>query len=300
VEEGIALRKGPFARVTSTVKPARTTLSSRRQTRRGAIILLLVCASLLPASARSETDALAVDLALVLAVDVSYSMGVDEQAVQRQGYVAAFRGPEVLAAVHAGPHGRIAVTYVEWGGIAVQVVPWTLIDGRAAADRFATVLAHQPVRRLPFTAIARALAFSRGLLLGNRYRGTRRVVDISGDGPDNSGVPVVLARNRLVAEGIVIDGLPIMLHGSRPADPTFPPDLDAYYRNCVAGGPGAFIMKVTAPQDFAEAILRKLLREISGQGVSQARSILEPTLAGFATPVDFDCLSYEAGAVGSP
>lgn len=225
----------------------------------------LACACLLGGSTVAEP--FRVDLELVLAVDVSYSMEIDEQRLQRQGYVAAFLEPRLVRAVEKGPLGRIAVTYVEWGGTAVQVVPWKLIDGRDTAAEFSGELGRQPIRRIAFTSISNALAFSRQLFERNAFEGSRRVIDISGDGPNNSGVPAPVARNSTVARGIVIDGLPIMprMH----ADTASIPDLDIYYRECVIGGDGAFLVKVTDVGQFADAILRKLLIEISGLEMSR-------------------------------
>ncbi len=153
------------------------------------------------------------------------------------------------------------------GGAAVQVMPWTLIDGRATAAQFAEALRRQPIRRIAFTSISNTLAFTRRLFDVSSFQGSRRVIDISGDGPNNSGVPAPVARNSTVARGIVIDGLPIMLK-SQP-DTASIPDLDAYYRECVIGGDGAFLVKVSNTGEFAKAILRKLIIEISGQEVSR-------------------------------
>lgn len=137
----------------------------------------------------------AVDLELVIAVDVSYSMDIEEQKVQREGYVNALRSPEVVRAVLGGPLGKTAVTFVEWGGSAVQVVPWTLIDGPQSAAQFAEELRRQPIRRISFTSISNALAFARELIRTNRFRARRHVIDVSGDGPNNAGAPVPVARD---------------------------------------------------------------------------------------------------------
>ncbi|HWT30554.1 MAG TPA: DUF1194 domain-containing protein [Propylenella sp.] len=194
----------------------------------------------------------------MLAVDVSFSMDPEEQALQRQGYVDAFRSPEVVSAIRNGPLGRIAVTYVEWGGKPFQIMPWTLVDGSAASEAFAEELGSIPLRRISFTSITEALLFGARLFRANEFKGVRRVIDVSGDGPNNSGAPVPLARNALVADGIVIDGLPIMLE-----ERAFP-NLDAYYESCVIGGSGAFAIKVTSAADFSRAIRQKLVLEITG------------------------------------
>lgn len=225
----------------------------------------LVCVGLLGASGPADPSPVEVDLELVLAVDVSYSMEVDEQEIQRRGYVNAFLQPALIDAIQSGPLGRIAVTYVEWGGSAVQVVPWTLVDDTNSARRFADTLSRQPMRRISFTSISNTLAFSRKLLQTNPYQGMRGVIDISGDGPNNAGVPAPVARNSTVALGIVINGLPIKLPRE---DSASIPDIDAYYENCVIGGHGAFQLTVSATGDFAETIFKKLMAEVSGPDVS--------------------------------
>ena len=193
-------------------------------------------------------------------------MEIDEQHFQRQGYVDAFRRPEILKALQSGTLGRIAVTYIEWGGSAVQIVPWTLIEGPETAAQFSEMLRQQPIRRISFTSISNALAFARELFQTSPFRGAQRVIDVSGDGPNNAGVPAPVGRNTTVAQGIVIDGLPIMLKAA--PDSASIPDLDVYYQECVIGGDGAFLLKVTNVSQFAEAILRKLIIEISGLEVS--------------------------------
>lgn len=218
--------------------------------------------------ALAEQRSPAVDLELVIAVDVSYSMDVEEQRLQREGYVSAFRNPEVIHAIGGGRLGRIAVTYVEWGGSAVQVVPWTILDGPASATRFADALERQPIKRLSFTSISNALAFARGLIRDNHLRGTRRVIDVSGDGPNNAGAPVPIARDAAVGEGITVDGLPIMLRTA--PDSASIADLDAYYEACVVGGEGAFLMKVSQVDQLGDTIRKKLVVEISGFKLSEA------------------------------
>lgn len=249
---------------------------------------LLVCVGLV-GSTPADPSPVDVDLELVLAVDVSYSMEIDEQRIQRQGYVNAFLQPALVNAIRNGPAGKIAVTYVEWGGSAVQVVPWTLIDDPDSAAQFADALNEQPMRRISFTSISNALAFSRRLFQINPFSGVRRVIDISGDGPNNSGAPAPAARNWTVAEGIVIDGLPIMLARQNSASI---PDLDAYYENCVIGGDGAFLLKVTEVGHFADAILRKLIAEILGPNVSDLRQFDLP-LKRVSMQADYNCFVGE-------
>jgi hypothetical protein len=240
----------------------------------------------------AQQTAIPVDLELVIAVDTSYSMDPEEQGLQRQGYIDAFQRAEIVAAIAGGQFGRIAVTYVEWGGSVVQVVPWTVIDSRQAAAQFAHDLSEQPITRISFTSISTTIAVSRALLHGNNFRGVRQTIDISGDGPNNSVVPASVARNVAVAEGITINGLPIVLDGS---DPSSGADLDAYYRSCVIGGPGAFVITVTEARRFSEAILSKLLREISGPAVSRFQRRPATFIpVQYAAPSNYDCLRAES------
>lgn len=211
---------------------------------------------------RAET---VVDLELVLAVDISGSMDTDEQELQRAGYVAALRHPDVAKAVREGAHGRIAITYFEWAGPdAYRVaVPWTMVDGPAAFAAFADRVAAAPINRMRGTSISNALMVSHALFKDNAFAGERLVVDVSGDGPNNMGLPVLVARDQLVADGIVINGLPIMLKQGGGGFGSIH-DLDVYYRDCVIGGVGAFTVPVRERGQLAEAIRRKLVLEIAG------------------------------------
>jgi hypothetical protein len=231
----------------------------------------------------------AVDLELVIAVDVSLSMDLDEQRLQREGYVAAFRDGQVQKAIAAGALGRIAVVYVEWAGTHWQsvIIPWTVIDGPRAAGAFADRLEAQPISRERWTSISSALQFAKKLLDSSNAAGARRIVDVSGDGPNNAGPPVLAARAVLLAEGIVINGLPIMLKSGAPGFFDLA-DLDRYYANCVIGGPGSFMVPVKHVAELKEAIRRKLLLEIAGlaapPNVFPAQAVPEPT---------YDCLIGE-------
>jgi hypothetical protein len=208
-------------------------------------------------------EAAVVDLKLVIAVDISPSMSPREQRIQRAGYVAAFRSPRVAAAVASGAFGRIAVTYVEWAEFPVAVIPFTVVDGAESSERLATRLAALPIRQELRTSISHALLFSAGLLRDAPFAAERNVIDISGDGPNNNGPPVEGARDAVLAEGIVINGLPIML--DRTGQGFFETrGLDLYYEDCVVGGPGAFAMPVTRIEALAATIERKLLTEIAG------------------------------------
>jgi hypothetical protein len=181
------------------------------------------------------------------------------------GYVAAFSHPNVIAAIGSGLYGRIAVTFVEWAGPASQevIVPWRLVDGRAVAESVAAELAAAPSARIRGTSISGALAFSSALFDGNGFASARRVIDVSGDGPNNMGLPVVPVRDAVIAQGVTINGLPLTL---RPGGSWGLPAglLDIYYEDCVIGGPGAFFVSVQAPEHLADAIRRKLVLEIVG------------------------------------
>jgi len=224
---------------------------------------LAAAAWLLPGSARAQPAA---DLELVIAVDVSLSMDLDEQRLQRDGYVAAFRDGEVHQAIASGPHGRIAATYLEWAGPPTQlvVIPWTILDGATAARAFADRLEAAPISRARMTSISAALQFSGQLFASSGVRGIRRVIDVSGDGPNNAGQPVAPVRDELVAQGFVINGLPIML---KMATGFFDlADLDRYYSACVIGGMGSFMIPIKEKAEFLTATRRKLLLEIAGLG----------------------------------
>ncbi|MEW5421428.1 DUF1194 domain-containing protein [Amorphus sp. 3PC139-8] len=242
-----------------------------------------------PLSAAAQVDDV-VDIELVLAVDVSWSMDHDEQILQRQGYMAAFLDPEVTAAIQSGDWGRIAVTYVEWAGAGLQHVrvPWTVVDGEDSAQAFAHQLADAPIGRLRRTSISGALAFSGTLFDDNGYEGFRRVIDISGDGPNNMGGPVTAERDKLIEAGVTVNGLPIMIRRSA-YDPFFQVDnLDVYYEDCVIGGFGAFMVVVKDADEFAEAIRRKLILEIAG---AQPRVVPAQDLRPNAPKID--CLIGE-------
>lgn len=224
--------------------------------------LALAAAALpLPARAGAESE---VDLALVIAVDVSYSMDPDEQELQRQGFVEAFRSGLVHDAIRRGMLGRIAVAYFEWAGAADQqiVLPWTVIDDPESAMAFAGALAEKPTRRASRTSVSGGIDFGVGLLAQSGFSAARRVVDVSGDGPNNQGRPVTAARDEAVAKGITVNGLPIMLKSPGPWDI---PDLDLYYRDCVIGGQGAFLVPVRERGQFVQAVKTKVLLEIAGR-----------------------------------
>jgi hypothetical protein len=205
-----------------------------------------------------------VDVELVLAVDISYSMDMDELALQREGYAQAVASPEFLNALKQGTHGKVAMTLVEWAGVADQrvVVPWRLVDGAASAQALSEEMARAPVRRSFRTSISGALMFSATLFENNGYRGIRRVIDVSGDGTNNQGPIVTQVRDDVLAKGIVINGLPIMLKEPQPNSVDIK-ELDIYYEDCVIGGPGAFVVPIRERDKFKDAIRTKLVLDIA-------------------------------------
>ena len=221
----------------------------------------LLVALWLGTRAEAQTDR--VDLQLVMAVDISLSMDYDELKLQRAGYAAAFRDPELQRLIASGPNQRIAVAYFEWAGRSVQklIVDWTVIDSAGAANAFSDRLESAPISRERMTSISAAMDFAGQLFDASPYQSARRVLDVSGDGPNNSGRPVTVARDALLAKGIAINGLPIVLKsGGTVFDLR---DLDIYYIDCVIGGPQAFSVPVRSEDEFMPGIRRKLLLEIA-------------------------------------
>jgi uncharacterized protein DUF1194 len=207
-----------------------------------------------------------VDVELILAVDVSYSMDMDELAIQREGYAQAIVSKEFLQALKSGPSGKISVTYFEWAASSDQkiIIPWRLIDGPETADAVANEIMKTPIRRASRTSISGAIYFAMPLFNEDPYHGLRRVIDISGDGPNNNGAPVTGARDEALSKGIVINGLPIMV--KEPSYSTMDIDnLDWYYEDCVIGGPGSFVVPIRDRDKFKEAIRSKLLLEVAGR-----------------------------------
>jgi hypothetical protein len=231
----------------------------RRFALRAALAICPLALLAVPVSAQTE-----VDLALVLAVDISYSMDTEEQALQREGFAEAFRSPLVHEAIRGGMIGKIAVTYMEWAGSADQkvIVPWTVLDNPETLMAFADKIAGTPLRRAQRTSIASAIDFSVGLLNESGVIPTRQVIDVSGDGPNNQGRLVTQARDDALAKGIVINGLPLMLKKPGYLDI---PELDAYFKDCVIGGQGSFMVPVRDREQFPQAIKTKILLEVANR-----------------------------------
>lgn len=223
-----------------------------------------------------------VDLELILAVDVSDSMNPEEQRLQRDGYVSAFRHPDIAAAIQSGGIGRIAVLYLEWAGPAYQRVrvPWTIVGNPEDASSVADALAALPLKTKPGTSISASFLQAGELFANAKQRTSRQVIDISGDGVNNFGPPVAPIRALLVSKGIIINGLPIVLpNGAGDSNMSFGrPFLERYYEDCVIGGSGAFVIGVEGMSRFATALRRKLVMEIAGraEGLSPAAYVPPP------------------------
>lgn len=234
--------------------------------RRRTALVGTVAATMAGGGTRPAGAATEVDLQLVLAVDVSRSIDEVEAELQRRGYIEALTHDKVMDAVLSGEHRRIALNYLEWAGTHYQtvVIDWTLIDSRQALRRFAEKLAEAPRQSQSWTAVGAALAFSAQRFENSGYVSKRRVIDISGDGRTNDGPPAELVRDKLVGQGIVINGLPVMMNRTnfgRPPDTL----LDKYYEENVIGGPGSFLIVASTFEDFGKAVRNKLIREISAR-----------------------------------
>lgn len=248
---------------------------------------LVACAAFLSVTGALRADEQAVDVELVLAVDVSLSMMHEELEIQRAGYAAALSDPAVIDAMLGGLHGQVAITFVEWSGDGQHriVVPWHLIASAEDARTVAEGIRSERPQGWRRTSISGAIGYSASLFEDNGFRSLKRIIDISGDGPNNDGGPVIAARDAAVERGIVINGLPLLTRmGFMSAFEIG--DLDEYYRHCVIGGPGAFVMPVTAWEHFPETVRRKLVLELSG---SLPAAIIR-VAAGLAT---YDCLIGE-------
>jgi hypothetical protein len=215
---------------------------------------------------KAPETAVNVDLQLVLAVDVSASIDDQEGRLQRDGYVKALLDPLVLQAIKAGPHGRIAVAYTEWSGPLYQrvVVDWRIMDGPDSATAFAALLDVAPIQGGRRTSISGAIQHAVAMFHKSGFNATRKVIDISGDGPNNGGFYVHRTRYRAFENGITINGLPIHNDRSSPLGIAATPNIDLYYEDCVIGGPGAFIVVAETLRSFAAAVRRKMILEIAG------------------------------------
>jgi uncharacterized protein DUF1194 len=228
------------------------------------LAVLAATAALVGASIAAEP----VDLLLVLASDVSRSVDAAKFKLQRDGYIAAISNPRVIEAIRSGPHGRIALCFVEWSGIGAQkvVIDWTMVDGPRAAHDFAAQLDEAQRSFADRTSISGGIDFAMTQFDRAPFQSARRTIDVSGDGTNNSGRDVTAARDDAVAQGVTINGLVILSEQplSWNADHTNPPGgLEAYYRNNVIGGPNSFVMVAENFNSFGQAIMNKLIAEVA-------------------------------------
>lgn len=271
----------------------------------GLLILFTAIASQAASLDRPAGDYPQVDLELILAVDASPSISRAEQKLQRDGYVSAFRHADLGSAIESGEMGRIAVLYLEWAGPSQQavVIPWTILDtskdAQALADKLAErsllidKLAEWSLTEGPSTSISGTLWAAKDLFAESGIRSTRRVIDVSGDGPNNVGPPLDPIRDSLFAQGVTINGLPITLPSEGTVDRSLihtGPNLQSYFEHCVIGGQDAFAISVTDVQVFATAIRRKLVREIS-----TSPSEVIPAAYGGHSEGTFDCRIFGEG-----
>ena len=230
---------------------------------RSLLVLLAICSA--PAVARAGDP---VDLLLVFAADVSRSVDQPKFQLQREGYAAAISDKRVLEAITGGRNRRIAVSFVEWSGVSSQkvLIDWTVIDGPDAAKKFGDQLVELPRSFAERTSIAGGIDFAMGVLKNAPYEAPRRTIDVSGDGTNNSGRDVTLARDEAVAQGVTINGLVILSDRPMAWNPehTNPAGgLANYFRNNVIGGPGAFVLVAEDFNSFGQAIVKKLIAEIA-------------------------------------
>ena len=229
------------------------------------VLALVALLSVIGAPARAAEQ---VDLLLVLASDVSRSVDTRKFELQRQGYAAALSNPRVIEAIKSGPHGRIAICFVEWSGATSQklVIDWTIVSDLASARKIGDQMLELPRSFADRTSISAGLDFAMSLLERAPFEAPRRTIDVSGDGTNNSGRDIASARDEVLAKGVTINGLVILSDTPLPWNPehTNPPGgLDNYYRNNVTGGPGSFVMVAESHDSFGQAIVKKMIAEIA-------------------------------------
>ena len=234
----------------------------------GIIRCMLALAALVATPGTSALAAEQVDLLLALSSDVSRSVDHPKFLLQREGYAAAISDPHVLDAIKSGPHQRIALCFVEWSVFGAQklVIDWTLVDGPDPARKFGDQLLELPRSFADRTSISGGIEFAAAQLERAPFAGARRTIDVSGDGTNNAGRDVTLARDEVIGKGIVINGLVILSDRPVPwnAEHTNPPGgLEKYYQDNVVGGPGAFVLVAENFNSFGRAIIKKLIAEIA-------------------------------------
>ena len=272
--------------------------ASLRRRARLAFAGIALAASSPTASAMAATEA--VDLELVIATDVSRSIDPEEARLQREGIARAFRNPAVIRAIESGVLGKIGVAYIDYSSRAFNkiVVDWTVVRDRASAESFAARLLAAPLTFGRRTSISDAIEQVREMIETNALDGTRRAIDVSGDGPNNHGRLVDAVRDATIARRIAVNGLPIVNRRGAFNSRFNLPDLDKYYLGCVIGGPGAFLVVANSFEDFARAIRRKLILEIAGTapeagpprtaGLIRVSAPARPSPSGYVYPEGCD------------
>ena len=229
-------------------------------------VLALVAASLALCGAARAAEQ--VDLLLVLSSDVSRSVDTRKFQLQREGYAAALSNPRVIEAIRSGPHGKIAICFVEWSGATSLklVIDWTVVSDAASARKIGDQMLELPRSFADRTSISAGLEFSMTQLERAPYQAIRRTIDVAGDGTNNSGRDINSVRDEILAKGVTINGLVILSETPLPWNPehTNPAGgLDNYYRNNVTGGPGSFVMVAENHNSFGQAIVKKMIAEIA-------------------------------------
>jgi hypothetical protein len=232
------------------------------------VVLLTFTLVAFQSGRRALADEGAVDLLLVLAADISRSVDERKFKLQREGYAAAIADPRVVRAMRAGAHGRIALCFMEWASDIDQkvVVDWMIVGSDMEAQVFSARVREAPRAFLGRTSISAAIDYSMGLLGRSPFQAARRIIDVSGDGTNNSGRDVTAARDAAVAQGVLINGLVILSEVPLATNPmhTHPPGgLTAYYENNVIGGPGAFVLEASSFEAFGQLLISKLIKEIA-------------------------------------
>ena len=223
-----------------------------------------ICAAMVALGVQPALAIEQVDLELVITTDVSYSVDDMEARMQREGAVTAFRSKEVVEAIKSGSLGKIAVAYIDFSNANSSriVVDWMVVHDQASAEAFADAIAVARKTDGVQTSIASGIELAARMIDDNDYEGMKKVIDVSGDGPNNEGRRVDHIRDEVIAKGFIINGLPIVTEADK-FDVYYLPDLDQYYAGCVIGGPGAFIQVANGFADLARALRRKLVLEIS-------------------------------------
>ncbi|MFT5539209.1 MAG: hypothetical protein ACI82H_000726 [Alphaproteobacteria bacterium] len=242
-------------------------------------IACLAMGFLSPGPARAAEK---VDLELVIATDMSYSIDEEEARLQREGVAAAFLSRGVIQAIRNGTHGRIAAAYIDFASTPYNVVvaDWHVIRDRASANTFAEKLLKAPSNTGRHTSISSGMDMAAEMIQKNAFDGTRGVIDVSGDGPNNYERRVDIARDQIVAQGITINGLAIMNETDKHRSRYYLPDLDRYFEGCVIGGRGAFMLAATGFRDFARAMKKKLVLEIAGRALPQNPRVMKAQFPG--------------------